>query len=145
MEDLNQNDFKFVKEIEFILDEFLKTKSSEKKLEPMNSYQRRLVHKICSLYKINSNSSGNKENRYVVIKKQDTSKKPNLKFKAILIDKGNEIYYAKPGINIVLRYDGSFGIQLNESKNNYIHKRVIHDGIFRIKSNQIVCQGDSNW
>ena len=69
----------------------------------------------------------------------------NQKFSVEPIDTGSETYYAKPGVDIVLRSDGSFGIPWKDKKGQCLDQRVIHDGIFRIRKNQIVCQGDSNW
>lgn len=44
----------------------------EMKLDPMNSYQRRIVHNICNEFKgISTESLGEEPNRYIIIKKKD--------------------------------------------------------------------------
>jgi len=58
----------FEKDIKNIINEVLKSKD-EVKLDPMNSYQRRIVHSIASeYYDIETESFGEEPNRYVVIR-----------------------------------------------------------------------------
>lgn len=58
----------FEKDIKNIINEVLKTKD-EVKLDPMNSYNRRLVHSVASeYYNIETESFGEEPNRYVVIR-----------------------------------------------------------------------------
>lgn len=58
----------FEKDIKQIINEVMKTKS-ETKLDPMNSYNRRIVHSIASeYYNIETESFGEEPNRYVVIR-----------------------------------------------------------------------------
>ena len=61
------------------------------------------------------------------------------------IDRGIEIFYSKPGTEIVLRTAGSFGIALNERDTRILDRRPVEDGEFRIRQNKIVCRNDSNW
>ncbi len=58
----------FERDIKGIINEVIKTKD-EVKLDPMNSYNRRLVHSIASeYYNIETESFGEEPNRYVVIR-----------------------------------------------------------------------------
>lgn len=58
----------FESDIKRIINEVLKTKD-EIKLDPMNSYKRRIVHSIASeYYNIETESFGEEPNRYVVIR-----------------------------------------------------------------------------
>ena len=58
----------FEKDIKEIINEVIKTKD-EVKLDPMNSYQRRIVHSVASeYYNIETESFGEEPNRYVVIR-----------------------------------------------------------------------------
>ncbi len=58
----------FEKDIKNIINEVMKTKD-EVKLDPMNSYKRRIVHEIASeYYNIETESFGEEPNRYVVIR-----------------------------------------------------------------------------
>ena len=62
-----------------------------------------------------------------------------------IFDRGIEIFYSKPGEEIVLRNDGSFGILLKERESHILDKRTVEDGEFRIRENKIICKDDSNW
>lgn len=58
----------FENDIKKIINEIMKTKD-EIKLDPMNSYKRRIVHSIASeYYNIETESFGEEPNRYVVIR-----------------------------------------------------------------------------
>lgn len=58
----------FEKDIKEIINEVLSTKTNTK-LDPMNSYQRRIVHNVASnYYNIETESIGEEPNRYVTIK-----------------------------------------------------------------------------
>ena len=58
----------FEKDIKNIINDVIKTKD-EIKLDPMNSYKRRIVHSICSeYYNIETESFGEEPERYVVIR-----------------------------------------------------------------------------
>ncbi|GIT09035.1 MAG: hypothetical protein CM1200mP30_26650 [Pseudomonadota bacterium] len=61
------------------------------------------------------------------------------------IARGIEIFYSKPGTEIVLRKDGSFGIHLMSVNPRGLGKRPLEDGEFPIRQNKIVCRNDSNW
>ena len=144
--ELNKDDELFVKELYVMYVRFIESDKQELKLEPMNSYQRRLAHKMGSQYKLESSSIGEDKERAVLLKKTEQTQLPSSQiFKIPSIDTGNETYYAKPGVQIVLRNDGSFGVPWKEKDGYCLDKRIIHDGIFRIRSNQIVCREDSNW
>ncbi|MBQ9318274.1 MAG: KH domain-containing protein [Bacilli bacterium] len=59
---------RFEEEIKKIINEVMKTRI-ETKLDPMNSYRRRIVHSIASnYYNIETHSVGEEPNRYTVIK-----------------------------------------------------------------------------
>ena len=58
----------FERDIKTIVNEVMRTKT-ETTLDPMNSYQRRIVHKVASdYYNIETESFGEEPNRYVVIR-----------------------------------------------------------------------------
>ena len=58
----------FIKEIEKIIKEVLETKI-DVKLDPMNSYNRRIVHNLVSDYEnLETESVGEEPNRYTIIK-----------------------------------------------------------------------------
>ena len=58
----------FEQDVKKIINEVLSTKLSTK-LDPMNSYQRRIVHNVANnYYNIETESIGEEPNRYVTIK-----------------------------------------------------------------------------
>jgi len=104
-----------------------------------------MVHKIGTKYKLTSESTGEGINRSVSLRKTELTKIPENIIENIVIDRGIEIFYSKPGTKIVLRTDGSFGIALKERETRILDRRLVEDGEFRIRQNKIVCRNDSNW
>jgi len=147
IEDMNlsKSDIEMLTNINETIIDFIKSDKTNLKMEPMNSYRRRMVHKICYEYKLNSKSTGDGKNRSVcLIKTTNTTIPKNLK-NNLVIDRGIEIFYAKPGSKIVLRNDGSFGVFTNEHEEHLLDIRSIEDGEFRIRNNKIICKQDKNW
>ena len=143
--DLNSSDEELIAEINDTVVRFIKSKKTQLQLEPMNSFRRRMVHKIGTKYKLTSESSGEGINRSVSLRKTELTEIPKNIMQINDIDRGIEIFYSKPGTEIVLRKDGSFGIELNEHENRILDRRPVEDGEFRIRQNKIVCRNDSNW
>ena len=143
--DLSSSDEELIAEINDALVRFIKSEETQLQLEPMNSFRRRMVHKICTKYKLTSESTGEGINRSVSLKKTELTEIPGNIIEDRYIDRGIEIFYAKPGTEIILRKDGSFGIAFNERENRILDRRPVEDGEFRIRQNKIVCRNDSNW
>jgi len=143
--DLSSSDEELFAEINDALVHFIKSKETQLQLEPMNSFRRRLVHKIGTKYKLTSESTGEGINRSVSLRKTELTEIPGNITQKNVIDRGIEIFYAKPGTEIVLRKDGSFGIALNERDTRILDRRPVEDGEFRIRQNKIVRRNDSNW
>ncbi len=143
---LSKEDELLIQDLRRIYARFIESDETELRLEPMNSYRRRLAHKLGAEFLLESTSLGEDKERLVCLNKTSKTRIPNrMKIKSPRIDMGNEIFYAKPGVQIVLRSDGSFGVLRGEKREQYLDKRVIQDGMFRIRSNQIVCREDRNW
>ena len=143
--DLSSSDEELVAEINNALVRFIKSEEAQLQLEPMNSFRRRVVHKIGTKYKLTSESTGEGINRSVSLRKTKlTEITGNITLNKD-IDRGIEIFYSKPGTEIVLRKDGSFGIAFNERETRILDRRPVEDGEFRIRQNKIVCRNDSNW
>jgi len=104
-----------------------------------------MVHKIGTKYKLTSESTGEGINRSVSLRKTELTKIPENIIENNVIDRGIEIFYSKPGTEIVLRTDGSFGIAFKERETRILDRRLVEDGEFRIRQNKIVCRNDSNW
>jgi len=143
--DLTSSDEELITEINDALVRFIKSEETKLQLEPMNSFRRRMVHKIGTKYKLTSESIGEGINRSVSLRKTEQTEIPENMMQNNVIDRGIEIFYSKPGTEIVLRKDGSFGISLNERETRILDKRSVEDGEFRIRQNKIVCRNDSNW
>ena len=143
--DLSSSDEELVAEISDALVRFIKSEETQLKMEPMNSFRRRMVHKIGSKYKLTSESTGEGINRSVSLRKTELTEIPGNIMQNNVIDRGIEIFYSKPGTEIVLRKDGSFGISLNERETRVLDRRPVEDGEFRIRQNKIICRNDSNW
>ena len=143
--DLSSSDEELIAEINDALVHFIKSEETQLQLEPMNSFRRRMVHKIGTKYKLTSESTGEGINRSVSLRKTEQTEIPENIMQNNVIDRGIEIFYSKPGTEIVLRKDGSFGIALNERETRILDRRPVEDGEFRICQNKIVCRNDSNW
>ena len=143
--ELSSSDVELIAEINDALVRFVKSEETHLQLEPMNSFRRRMVHKIGTKYKLTSESTGEGINRSVSLRKTEQTEIPENIIQNNVIDRGIEIFYSKPGTEIVLRKDGSFGIALNERETRILDRRPVEDGEFRIRQNKIVCRNDSNW
>ena len=143
--DLSSSDEELIAEINDALMRFVKSEETQLQLEPMNSFRRRMVHKIGIKYRLNSESTGEGTNRSVTLRKTELTEIPENITQNNVIDRGIEIFYAKPGTEIVLRKDGSFGIAINEREPRILDRRTVEDGEFRIRQNKIICSYDSNW
>ena len=143
--ELSSSDVELIDEINDALVRFVKSEETHLQLEPMNSFRRRMVHKIGTKYKLTSESTGEGINRSVSLRKTELTEIPVNIMQNNVIDRGIEIFYSKPGTEIVLRKDGSFGVALNERETRILDRRPVEDGEFRIRQNKIVCRNDSNW
>ena len=143
--ELSSSDEELIAEINDTIVSFIKSEDTYLKMEPMNSFRRRMVHKIGSKYKLTSESTGEGINRSVSLIKTKLTEIPENIMQNNVIDRGIEIFYAKPGTEIVLRKDGSFGIAINEQDTRVLDSRPVEDGEFRIRQNKIICRHDNNW
>jgi len=143
--ELSSSDQELMTEINVALISFIKSNETHLQMDPMNSYRRRMVHKIGTEFKLTSESTGEGDSRAVRLEKTNASAIPENVNKKRVLDRGIEIFYAKPGAEIVLRNDGSFGISLKERESRVLDKRTVEDGEFRIRENKIICKDDSNW
>ena len=143
--ELSSSDEELIDDINDVLVRFIKSDDTHLQLEPMNSFRRRMVHKIGTKYKLTSESKGEGINRSVSLIKTKLTEIPENIMQNNVIDRGIEIFYSKPGTEIILRKDGSFGVALNERETRILDRRPVEDGEFRIRQNKIVCRNDSNW
>lgn len=143
--ELSSSDQELLTDVNTAIVRFIKSDETFLQMEPMNSYRRRMVHKIGADYKLSSESTSDGENRSVRLSKTPETTIPENINSQRVIDRGIEIFYAKPGAEIVLRKDGSFGVSLKERESKILDRRTVVDGEFRIRENKIICKQDSNW
>jgi hypothetical protein len=143
--ELSSSDLELMTEINAAIVRFIQSDETNLQMDPMNSYRRRMVHKIGTEYKLSSESTDEGENRSVRLSKTATTEIPENINKQMVIDRGIEIFYVKPDSEIVLRNDGSFGVALKERDDKILDKRTVEKGEFRIRDNKIICKQDSNW
>lgn len=155
--ELTPQDEEFLQEINQRILQFLKTEEEMLEFEPMNSYQRRLVHQMGTLYDLSSKSVGGREERYVCLLKagsleQTTPPEPPTPEpgpanpgRTFMIDRGDEIFYCRPGQRILLRMDGSFGVPTSDNTLRVLDEREISSGMFRIQHNHLICPEDEQW
>ena len=143
--ELSSSDQELLTDVNTAIVRFIKSDETFLQMEPMNAYRRRMVHKIGADYKLSSESTGDGENRSVRLSKTPETTIPENINSQRVIDRGIEIFYAKPGAEIVLRKDGSFGVSLKERESKILDRRTVVDGEFRIRENKIICIQDSNW
>jgi hypothetical protein len=63
-----------------------------------------------------------------------------------VIDRGFQIFYAKPGSEIVLRSDGSFGVRRQDDEaGELLDEKVVPNGMFRVRNSRIVRATDPEW
>ena len=74
--DLSSSDEELIAEINDALVRFIKSEETQLQLEPMNSFRRRMVHKIGTKYKLTSESTGEGINRSVSLRKTELSEIP---------------------------------------------------------------------
>jgi hypothetical protein len=143
--ELSSSDQELLTDINSTIVRFIQSDEIQLQMDPMNSYRRRMVHKIGAEFKLSSESTGEGESQSVSLSKTETTAIPENIDKKRVIDRGIEIFYAKQGAEIVLRNDGSFGVSLKERDNKILDIRIVEEGEFRIRDNKIICKQDSNW
>ena len=63
--ELNSDDELFLKELETVFISFIESSKEQLDLEPMNSYKRRLAHKLSGQFQLESEAIGEDKNRAV--------------------------------------------------------------------------------
>ena len=69
--DLNSSDEELIADINNTIVNFIQSEEVHLQLEPMNSFRRRIVHKIGTKYKLTSESKGEGTNRSVSLRKTE--------------------------------------------------------------------------
>ena len=142
---LTKEDQDFLNSIYQDLKEFVESDEEMLEFQPMNSYQRRLVHKLVTNFRLKSHSVG-EEDRFVCVVRTDDSIVPQSGMgpSQSVYDHGMQTFFTAPNTRIVIRSDGSFGIPLKSERFALLDDRVVEQA-FRIRKNKIVCHGEKGW
>lgn len=142
---LTKEDQEFLEKIHTILTKFVESEEAMLEMQPMNSYQRRLVHKTVTDFKLKSTSVGEEE-RFVCVTRTSEATVPEMKFKTPQSrhDFGSQTFFAAANTRIVLRPDGSFGVPLASERYAPVDERMVENA-FRIRNSKIVCDGEEGW
>lgn len=172
--DINRIDQVIIDRATTVITGFVDSEEKALLFEPTNSYRRRLLHKLGSHHGLSSHSVGEGENRAVCLLKssneqipanldqldkvsiqpdssvntQENHEKPEriTPPNPALVDRGSQIFYSKPGVEIILRNDGSFGVGKSKGASQEIlDRRKVENGMFKIRKSRIVCAKDPEW
>ncbi|MBU3914446.1 hypothetical protein KKA14_02840 [bacterium] len=144
------NDEDFIDQYEERLIEFINSDEKSIALEPMNSYYRRLLHKLALEFKFKTHSEGEGKERHIILTKNEKSSIPERKGKktSVVWNFGDQEFLVNSLIDeveIYLAKDGSVGLYDENAKIPYITKKTVVSGMFKIKMNKIVEVHDEEW
>jgi hypothetical protein len=143
-------DRRFLEDLEARVRQFLSTEDTELELEPMNSYKRRLVHKLAMQYKLDTESRGEEPNRSVCLIRTPESEAPKARPapRARAWDFGVQTFPVNPGpegIRLALMSDGSVQLYDEAEHSRVLHDRVVHSRQIRVRQGKIVTPDDPEW
>ena len=138
----------FSEEIELRIQRFLQSDDKELVFEPMNSYQRRLIHNIAKPYQLDTDSRGEEPERCVCLIKTAVSTPPQGVRMPRAWDFGNQTFAVNPGeegLRIALKVDGSVEILREGDQKQVVDERLVTTREFRVRGGKIVLPGDPGW
>ena len=147
---MDDKDQKLIEDVATEFSDFLESDEKTRHLAPMNSYNRRLVHKLAGEYGFETGSDGEGDSRHVVVTKQKDSQKPkerklgkmpvwNFGEREFIVDS-----YSK-AVEVYLAVDGTIGAWDSSMKFPIICKKAVASGSFKVKANEIIEITDKNW
>jgi len=145
----NLSDEDFEVEASKLLKDFMDSEQVVLHLPPMNSYFRRLCHKLAMKFNLMTESQGENHDRHIVVAKtQDSSIPADLAVKkTVLWHYGDREFYVdplQPAVNIYLSLDGTVGVW-EEGLKQILAQRKVTTPSFKIKNSQIVEIHDPEW
>ncbi len=148
--EINKRDEDFLEQYEEYLKDFLEGDESVIDLDPMNSYYRRLIHNLSVEFNLKTESKGEGKERYIILTKTKDSKLPEgiRKKRKIVWNFGDREYLVNPlklYTEVFLAKDGSVGLCGENNKNDYLARKKVVSGSFKIKMNKIVELHDEEW
>lgn len=146
---INGNDEDFLFEWEEKLIDFLNGDEETMHIDPMNSYHRRLVHNMAMKFKFESFSEGSGKDRHIIVSKTDDNVMPERMKRSpqIIWNFGDREFLVNPldsETEVFLGKDGSVGL-FDESVKDYIARKKVVSGTFKIKMNKIVELSEDEW
>ena len=139
---------KFLEEIENRVKFFLMSEDRELELEPMNSYKRRLVHKLATQYKLGTESRGEEPERWVCLVRTEETAMPQDRSRPKLWDFGAQTFPVNPGpegIHLALKVDGAIEVWSEGDRHRVVDERHVTSRQIRIRQGKIVTPDDPEW
>lgn len=144
-----QNDQEFLDLYFEKLTEYVEKGDDVIHLDPMNSFYRRLIHKLANDFGFKTHSEGEDKERHTVITRTNNTKKfKKVKVEAPKWDFGDQEFFVKPtpeGTDIYLGHDGNIGIYDENQRAPFLDKRLVMTTSFKVKNSKIVIAEDKNW
>lgn len=144
-----REDQRFSEDLESRIRHFLLSEDGELALEPMNSYKRRLVHKIAMQYKLGTESRGEEPNRSVCLLRTEEAEVPEERVQRVrLWDFGAQTFAINPGkegVHLALKQDGSLELWNESDRHRYVSDRMVGSRQVRIRQGKIVTPDDPEW
>lgn len=139
----------FILQIEKKINWFKKSGRDYVHLKPMNSYYRRLSHKLADTLGLFSCSEGEGPDRHLVVHRtkkgmETPAPESTRSYKWDFGDREFFVNSMQASVEIFLGKDGTVGLS-EVSGQNYITKRKISTKSFKVKKDQIITILDSEW
>ncbi len=138
----------FVESIETRINTFLASNDPELDLEPMNSYKRRLVHKLAVQYKLDTESRGEEPERRVCLVRTGDSAAPTGRPGPRSLDFGAQTFPINPGeegLHLALKMDGTIELWQERDSHQVLDHRLVTTRQIRIRNGKIVTPEDAEW
>ena len=139
---------RFLESVEKRIKYFLISEDAELDMEPMNSYKRRLVHKIAVDYKLGTESRGEEPERRVCLLRTGETEVPTGRDRPRMVDFGTQTFpvsAGKDGLHLALKMDGSIELWDERATRDVLHDRLVTSAESRIRNSKIVTPDDPDW
>ena len=146
----NDREEDFLQEYQEILTGFMNSDEEKLDLPPINSFYRRLVHKLAKSFRMETASEGVDADRHIVVTKSKGSVIPTpIKPKTGPVwNFGDREFLVDPlqrEVEVALEKDGTVSAYNPEKAAHYLAYKKVTTGSFKIKSNQIIQIQDNEW
>ncbi len=140
MKPSNERDVQLLQSIHEAIKSFVISEAQMQELQPMPSFERRMVHEAARSYQVRTESVGEEERFICLIRTEQSHVPEHLEFgfkdsSNITYDFGDQIFYAKPNTQIALFGDGSVGVHQGQP---CLDSKIIVRGDFCIRKSRII-------